>query len=122
MREGAWLLHLSLYLVAHALHAHEKRLGRAEAQEHVEAHWHMIVVVAHIKPHYFLILAPFLLHIRQLQAMNCAKIKGGDASISGIDTFYLLDTFGVSDDVLGKLIEILPGDNYTEKRMFSLAM
>ena len=66
--------------------------------------------------------AIFVICETEEQAMNCAKIKGGDASISGIDTFYLLDTFGVSDDVLGKLIEILPGDNYTEKRMFSLAM
>lgn len=56
----------------------------------------------------------------EYQAMKCAKFKGGDASLANMDVYYMLDTFGVSEDVLGKLIEILPGYDYTEKQMFRL--
>lgn len=56
----------------------------------------------------------------EYQAMQCAKFKGGDVLLADMDVYYMLDTFGVSEDVLGKLIGILPGYDYTEKQMFRL--
>lgn len=56
----------------------------------------------------------------EYQAMQCAKFKGGDVSLSDLEVYYMLDTFGVSEDVLGRMIEILPGYDYTEKQMFRL--
>lgn len=56
----------------------------------------------------------------EYQAMQCAKYKGGDVSLCDMDVYYMLDTFGVSKDVLGRMIAILPGGDYTEKQMFCL--
>ena len=58
----------------------------------------------------------------EYQAMECARYRGGDVRLAEMDVYYLLDTFGVSEDVLGRLIEVFPGHDYTEKQMFRLEL
>lgn len=58
----------------------------------------------------------------EYQAMEAARYKACDSTVKALEVFYICDYIIVSsDDVLSQLIEVLPKDNFTTRRIFSLS-
>lgn len=57
----------------------------------------------------------------EYQAMEAAKYKACDSTVKSLEVFYTTDnTIVSSEDVLSQLIDVLPKNNFTSRRMFSL--
>lgn len=56
------------------------------------------------------------------QAMNCERYKSCDSQLVKMDVVYMTDTSGVSNDVLGRLIEVLPQQDYSIRNIFKLVL
>lgn len=57
----------------------------------------------------------------EYQSMEAARYKASDSTLKSMEVFYLCDsTIVSSDDALSQLIEVLPKNNFTSRRIFSL--
>lgn len=58
----------------------------------------------------------------EYQAMEAARYKACDSTVKSLEVFFICDYIIVSnDDILSQLIEVLPKDNFTSRRIFSLS-
>lgn len=57
----------------------------------------------------------------EYQAMRAQRYKSCEAELKDLDVFYICDTSMVeNENILSQLIEVLPDDNYTTRRIFGI--
>ena len=57
----------------------------------------------------------------EYQAMDAQRYKSCEAELRDLEVYYICDTTMLdSNDILSQLIEVLPNENFTTRRIFGL--